>query len=108
MYMRINKSRHGNLSAPIDFPPAMVAFIRADDPVAADRDIPVHQFAGHKIQKPRILDHQIRRLAPQRLVDAPRQKLGTHRFLPHAGWVASQCRAISSRVATHTFSNPEI
>ena len=60
---------------PVDRAHAAIGVVGADDPVAADRDVARLEPAGRDIENARALDHQVGRLAPERLIDPP-AKLG--------------------------------
>lgn len=76
--MRVDEARNDNAARNINFVFSTIGAESADDPVLADRDIALHQFAGYKIEEATALEHDIGRLAARALIDHPFQ----YRFTP--------------------------
>src|SRR5690606_22613319 len=70
VHVGVDEAGHGDAAAPIDLARAAVLFVRADDPVAADRDVALVQLAGRDVEEASALDHQVGGAAPARLIDA--------------------------------------
>src|SRR5690606_5399832 len=82
----VDEAGHGDAAAPIDLAHAAVLLVRADDPVATDRDVALVQLAGRDVEEATALDHQIGGAAPARLIDATAE-LGpgqVHRLSPRS------------------------
>jgi hypothetical protein len=74
MHMGIDKARHRDQPLAVDLPLAAITLISADDALAANGNVAGNQLAGHQVQKPGVLDDDVRILPRQRLVDAMFQK----------------------------------
>ena len=83
MHMRVDEARHGDQAAAVDLARAAIVVVGADDPVAADRDVARVERAGRDVQDARTLDHEVRRLAADPLVDPATQLVPVqHAHLP--------------------------
>jgi hypothetical protein len=80
--MGVDKARRRDQASAVDLARAAVLVVSADNPVAADRDVARVQRAGRDVQDPRSLDHQIRRLPADPLVDPAGELVLVHPASP--------------------------
>ena len=69
MAVGVDEARNDDLAAHVDLARTAVFAHRTDDPVVADRDVPLHEFAAGEIEDPPALQDEVGVGEPLALLD---------------------------------------